>query len=65
MTLQRGQTVFYTTKLDSNERSGIVQEVTDMGYLINNTWYSKGEISLKNILLDSRTEVNNKQLILG
>jgi len=63
--MTKGQTIIYATSFDVNERSGVIQEVTSVGYLINNIWYSKKDIKIKNILLDSRTDTSNKQLILG
>ena len=63
--MTKGQTVIFATSFDINERTGVIQEVTSVGYLINNTWYSKKDIKIKNILLDSRVDVSNKQLILG
>jgi hypothetical protein len=63
--MTKGQTVIFATSFDTNERTGVIQEVTSVGYLINNTWYSKKDIKIKNILLDSRVDVSNKQLILG
>jgi len=64
MIIKPNQSVYFTTPFDQNERHGIVQEVTSAGYLINNVWYSKGDIQIKNVLLDSKTETD-KQLILG
>ena len=63
--MNKGNTVFFTTSFDSNERTGVIQEVTSVGYLINNVWYTKEDISIKNILLDSKNEASNNQLILG
>jgi hypothetical protein len=63
--MTKGQTVIFNTPFDTNERVGVIQEVTSVGYLINNIWYSKKDIVLKNILLDNRTYVDNNQLILG
>jgi len=63
--MTKGQTVFFTTSFDENERSGVIQEVTSVGYQINNVWYSKNDIKVKNILLDSKTSTQNQQLILG
>jgi hypothetical protein len=63
--MTKGQTIYYTTSFDSNERAGVIQEVTSVGYLINNTWYSKKDININNILLDSKTSVTDQQLILG
>ena len=63
--MTKGQTVFFTTSFDNNERSGVIQEVTSMGYQINNVWYSRNDIKVKNILLDSKTPIQDKQLILG
>ena len=63
--MNKGNTVFFTTAFDSNERTGVIQEVTSVGYLINNVWYSKKDITIKNILLDSKNEITNSQLILG
>jgi hypothetical protein len=63
--MTKGQTIFYSTSFDSNERTGVIQEVTSVGYLINNIWYSKKDINIKNVLLDSKSPVSNQQLILG
>jgi len=63
--MTKGQTVFFTTSFDENERSGVIQEVTSVGYQINNVWYSKNDVKIKNILLDSKTSTQNQQLILG
>jgi hypothetical protein len=63
--MTKGQTVFFTTSFDENERSGVIQEVTSVGYQINNVWYSKNDIKVKNVLLDSKTSTQNQQLILG
>ena len=63
--MTKGQTIYYTTSFDSNERTGVIQEVTSVGYLINNTWYGKKDINIKNVLLDSKTSVTDQQLILG
>ena len=63
--MTKGQTVFFTTSFDNNERSGVIQEVTSMGYQINNVWYAKKDVNVKNILLDSKTSTHNQQLILG
>ena len=63
--MTKGQTVIYTSSFDGNERTGVIQEITTVGYLINSTWYSKKDIKIKNILLDSRTNISDKQLILG
>lgn len=61
----KGQTVFFTTSFDSNERHGVIQEITSAGYLINGVWYSKKDVNVKNVLLDSRNENSSQQLILG
>lgn len=63
--MNKGQTIYFTTVFDNNERTGVIQEVTSVGYLINNVWYSKKDITVKNVLLDSKTNLDNKQLILG
>jgi len=63
--MTKGQTVYFTTSFDNNERSGVIQEVTSVGYLINNVWYGKSDIQVKNVLLDSKTLPVNQQLILG
>ena len=63
--MTKGQTVIYATSFDSNERTGVIQEITSVGYLINNTCYSKKDINIKNIILDSRANISDKQLILG
>lgn len=63
--MTKGQTVFFTMSFDNNERSGVIQEVTSVGYQINNVWYSRNDIKVKNILLDSKTPIQDKQLILG
>jgi hypothetical protein len=63
--MTKGQTIIYATSFDANERTGVIQEVTSVGYLIDNIWYSKKDIKVKNILLDNRTVISNKQLILG
>lgn len=60
-----GQRVYFTTSYDKNERSGLIQEVTQVGYLINNVWYSKKDIKINNILLDSKNTSDSRQLILG
>jgi len=61
----KGQTVYYTTSFDANERTGVIQEVTSVGYLINNVWYSKKDVIIKNVLLDNKMDTTNQQLILG
>ena len=61
---QRNQTVYYTTDYDSKERVGVIQEVTSMGYKIDNTWYNHGTINFNNVLLDSRQQPAD-ELILG
>ena len=61
--MTKGQTVYFTTLFDSNERAGVIQEVTSVGYLINGAWYSKKDITIKNVLLDSKLDATNKQLI--
>lgn len=63
--MTKGQTVFFKTSFDTNERSGIIQEVTRVGYLIDNVWYSKKDVQIVNVLLDSKTIPTNQQLILG
>ena len=63
--MTKGQTVYFTTLFDSNERAGVIQEVTSVGYLINGAWYRKKDINIKNVLLDSKLDATNKQLILG
>lgn len=63
--MNKGNTVFFTTSFDSNERSGVIQEVTSVGYLINSVWYGKNDINVKNILLDSKSVENTGKLILG
>lgn len=63
--MNKGQTVFFSTSFDQNERSGVIQEVTSVGFLISGVWYSKKDISFKNVLLDSKADYSNKQLILG
>ena len=63
--MNKGTTVFFTTSFDSNERSGVIQEVTSVGYLINSVWYGKNDINVKNILLDSKSVENTGKLILG
>ena len=63
--MNKGNTVFFTTSFDSTERSGVIQEVTSVGYLINSVWYGKNDINVKNILLDSKSVENNSKLILG
>lgn len=65
MSVQKGQVIYFTTSFDTNERSGLVQEVTSAGYLINNVWYGKKDLNVKNILLDSKSSPTNQQLILG
>jgi hypothetical protein len=65
MSIQPGQTVFYTSKYNDQERSGTVQEATSIGYLINNTWFAKEDIKIKNVLLDSKSNQTPGQLILG
>lgn len=64
MDIRRGTILYFTTPWDSAERNGVVQEVTSLGYRIGNVWYSKNEIQIKNVLLDSRSN-NNADLILG
>jgi len=61
----KGQTVYYITSFDANERTGVIQEVTSVGYLINNVWYSKKDVIIKNVLLDNKMDTTNQQLILG
>jgi hypothetical protein len=63
--MKTGQTVYFNTSFDNNERHGVIQEITSVGLLINNVWYSKKDVNVKNILLDSKSETNNQQLILG
>ena len=63
--MTKGQTVFFTTSFDSNERSGVIQEVTSVGYLINNVWYTKKDVKIKSVLLDNKNYAANQQLILG
>ena len=63
--MNKGNTVFFTTSFDNNERSGVIQEVTSVGYLINSVWYGKNDINVKNILLDSKSVENTGKLILG
>jgi len=63
--MKKGQTIFFTTPFDSNERSGVIQEVTSVGYLISNIWYSKKDVKIKNVLLDNKNYDVNHQLILG
>ena len=63
--MNKGNTVFFTTSFDSNECSGVIQEVTSVGYLINSVWYGKNDINVKNILLDSKSVENTGKLILG
>lgn len=64
--MTKGQTVFFTTSFDQNERSGVIQEMTSVGFLINNVWYSKKDIKIKNVLLDNKNYGGtNQQLILG
>lgn len=63
--MNKGNTIIFTTPYDSNERTGVIQEITSAGYLVNGVWYSKNDIKLKNILLDSRNSYDNNQLILG
>jgi hypothetical protein len=65
MSIRTGQTVIYTTTYDNNEREGIVEEMTTLGYRINGNWYSKDEINVKQVLLDSKNIENNSRLILG
>ena len=59
-----GQTIYYKTTFDIGERSGVIQEVTSVGYLINGVWYSKNDIQIINVLLDSKVQQTG-QLILG
>jgi hypothetical protein len=63
--MNKGNTIIFTTPFDSNERTGVIQEVTSAGYLVNGVWYGKNDIKVKNILLDSRNSYDNNQLILG
>ena len=63
--MKKGQTIYFTTPFDTNERCGLVQEVTSAGYLINNIWYGKNDVRVKNVLLDSKTQSSDQQLILG
>jgi hypothetical protein len=63
--MTKGQTIYFTTSFDSNVRSGVIQEVTSVGYQINNVWYNKNDIKVNNVLLDSKTNVIDQQLILG
>jgi len=65
MSVTPGQTVFYTTKFTTEEKSGILQECTSLGYKINGTWFSKSDITIKNVLLDSKIHSNNSQLLFG
>lgn len=62
--MTKNQTVYFSTKYDPNERIGVVQEVTSIGYLINNIWYNKEDITINNVLLDSKAQ-NNEQLLFG
>lgn len=64
MDIRRGTTLYFTTPWDTKQRHGVVQEVTSIGYKIDNVWYSKTDLQVKNVLLDSRTS-NNADLILG
>lgn len=63
--MRKGQTILYTTSFDNNERTGVIQEITTVGYLINNIWYAKEDLTMKCILIDSRTNIFDEQLILG
>lgn len=65
MSITVGQTVYFTSVYNSNERCGILQEQTTLGYKIDNVWYNKSEISIKNILLDSKNTPDNQQLLFG
>jgi hypothetical protein len=65
MILQQGQTVYFTTLFCKEEKSGILQEQTSLGYKISGVWYANGDISIKNVLLDSKTNTNNNQLLFG
>lgn len=65
MSISIGQTVYYTTQFCKEEKSGILQEQTSLGYKINGVWYANGDITIKNVLLDSKTTTDNKQLLFG
>ena len=64
MNIQIGQTILYSTKYNIAKVEGIIEEVTNMGYKINGCWYEKNEITIEQILLDSKTPQNGT-LILG
>jgi hypothetical protein len=63
--MTKGTTVFFTTSFDPNERTGVIQEVTSVGYLIGNVWYSKKDVKVKSVLIDSKNYPTDQQLILG
>jgi hypothetical protein len=64
MIVEKGQTVKYKSKFSTIDQEGTIDEVTSLGYKINNTWYDKTDITIKQILLDSR-QTNSSGLILG
>ncbi len=42
-----GQTIYYTTNFSTEEKSGVIQEQTSLGYKINGAWYAIGDITIK------------------
>lgn len=60
-----GQTIYYTTKFSTEEKSGILQEQTSLGFRINGVWYGNSDIIIKNVLLDSKSNTGNSQLLFG
>jgi hypothetical protein len=65
MSIYTGQTVYFFTKFSTEEKSGILEEQTSLGFKISGTWYSTGDITIKNVLLDSKIHSNNSQLLFG
>ena len=65
MSVSVGQTIYYTTKFSPEEKSGVIQEQTSLGFKINGNWYSTGDITIKSVLLDSKTVTENSQLLFG
>ena len=60
-----GQTIYYTTNFSTEEKSGVIQEQTSLGYKINGAWYAIGDITIKKVLLDSKASTENSQLLFG
>jgi len=65
MSISTGQTIYFVTKFSTEEKSGVLEEQTSLGFKIGGTWYSAGDITIKSILLDSKINSNNSQLLFG